>query len=620
MTGPSATLQLIHANGFENNLRRGIACHPTDPRKCLCALRHTLVEFTEGSSPPARFFRGHDDLITALAMSPDGVTAASGSMGTNSDVLVWDLPSGAIKFRLSEHDKLVTSLAFSHDGRLLVSAGEDGRIIVWDVSNGRIVGTANPHIRPTNNLVLSFSPCNHGASGREYRICGVAKNVFYMYYLDPYTGRVDLQKVNLKYINRDFKDCCFTADGAYAFAASNSGDVVVVNADNAELLGSVPQCSGGASCVDLHPATGEILVGGGDGTITQYVVNQPQPLVKYSINAPIVAMSFAADKRSLLCALANGTMASVDTQTWTHRVVMNAHCGPVTGVSCCHLDGAEEEVATGGADGCLHVWSVSSGRLLRSAETPASAGACLCVQLIGRDLVSGWMDGSLRCFDTGVLGKSGMVQKWSVANASSTGLSTLSVPASRQFVATGGQGGEVRVWDWATREMVAHMKQHSDVVTAIVCMSDNVHVVSASKDRSVMTWNALDEKRVSYNTSPSGGIFSIVKLSDTELLAVGADRRITHWDVRRPQPLDITEDAAKDNITSAALNPSATMLATGSADGEVRLWAVEPRARKLLASAQVHAGYVTGVTFSSDGRSLISVGVDGMCAFWAVNP
>jgi len=34
-----------------------------------------------------------------------------------------------------------------------------------------------------------------------------------------------------------------------------------------------------------------------------------------------------------------------------------------------------------------------------------------------------------------------------------------------QFVASGGAGGELRVWDLASREMVAHMKHHTMAIT-----------------------------------------------------------------------------------------------------------------------------------------------------------
>ena len=61
--------------------------------------------------------RGHDDLITSLAISNSGKTIATGQKGNNSDVLVWDFALGKVLFKLSEHDHEVALLKFSHDDR-----------------------------------------------------------------------------------------------------------------------------------------------------------------------------------------------------------------------------------------------------------------------------------------------------------------------------------------------------------------------------------------------------------------------------------------------------------------------------------------------------------------------
>jgi WD40 repeat protein len=43
--------------------------------------------------------RGHDDELTAFAMSPGGSMLATGQRGQNSDVVVWDTKQLAQKFR-----------------------------------------------------------------------------------------------------------------------------------------------------------------------------------------------------------------------------------------------------------------------------------------------------------------------------------------------------------------------------------------------------------------------------------------------------------------------------------------------------------------------------------------
>jgi WD40 repeat protein len=49
--------------------------------------------------------RGHDDELTAFAMSPGGNMLATGQRGQNSDVVVWDTKQLAQKFRWAQANR-----------------------------------------------------------------------------------------------------------------------------------------------------------------------------------------------------------------------------------------------------------------------------------------------------------------------------------------------------------------------------------------------------------------------------------------------------------------------------------------------------------------------------------
>jgi RNA polymerase sigma factor (sigma-70 family) len=67
----------------------------------------------------------------ALALSPDGRTIALGTMGNT--VQLWDLATGTELYtEYKGHDSQINDLAFSPDGKTLVSAGEFGQIYRWE--------------------------------------------------------------------------------------------------------------------------------------------------------------------------------------------------------------------------------------------------------------------------------------------------------------------------------------------------------------------------------------------------------------------------------------------------------------------------------------------------------
>jgi WD40 repeat protein len=72
---------------------------------------------------------GHVGRITALGASPDGRTLVSG--GATGEVKFWDLRTGQELLGLRRHSTAVTAIAFSGNGKLLVTAGEN-QYAVWD--------------------------------------------------------------------------------------------------------------------------------------------------------------------------------------------------------------------------------------------------------------------------------------------------------------------------------------------------------------------------------------------------------------------------------------------------------------------------------------------------------
>jgi len=107
---------------------------------------------------------GHDSAITALALSPvGGRIASSGGVafaitldaGNQYAVLVWDVNSVQQVFALRGHTEVVTAMAFSPDGSLLATASLDKSVRLWDMSNGQQTARIDSDAGAT---ALAFSP------------------------------------------------------------------------------------------------------------------------------------------------------------------------------------------------------------------------------------------------------------------------------------------------------------------------------------------------------------------------------------------------------------------------------------------------------------------------------
>lgn len=89
------------------------------------------LDLTSGSEP--HYFPGHREPITAMAISPDGRTLATGAGYTDTDIRLWEVPEMRPRGVLSGHQGWITALKFSPDGHTLASAAADQTWRLWDV-------------------------------------------------------------------------------------------------------------------------------------------------------------------------------------------------------------------------------------------------------------------------------------------------------------------------------------------------------------------------------------------------------------------------------------------------------------------------------------------------------
>ena len=152
-------------------------------------------------------------------------------------------------------------------------------------------------------------------------------------------------------------------------------------------------------------------------------------------------------------------------------------------------------------------------------------------------------------------------------------------------ILTGGEDCSVRITDMRGGKCVKTF-YHSNYVNSLAITNNNKEIIAADENGTIKIWDIVKgEVRTEYNSDikEEGLAFRSISLAENEGFLVGAksNGNVCVFDYNNKNSGQILSDpkvfeAHKNYITKCLLSPENNMLATCSADSEIRLWERKP--------------------------------------------
>jgi WD40 repeat protein len=540
---------------------------------------------------------GHTDPVRSVAFSPDGKRIVSGS--DDRTLRLWNANTGQpIGDPLQGHQDTVRSVAFSPDGKRIVSGSDDMTLRLWDAQSGQPIGA-------------------------------------------PLTGHTE-----------GVSSVAFSPDGKSIVSGGWDGTLRLWDATTGQPIGDPLQGHrSGVFSVAFSPDGKRLVSGSADNTLRLWDATTGQP-----IGAPlpdhqsgVFSVAFSPDGKHIVSSSYDQTLRIWDAKS--RKCIHTVFSGTVYSIS---FSPDSKRIVSGSADNALRMWDVNTGESIGSPlQGHQKAVRSVAFSLDGKRIVSGGDDNTLRLWNVTIeplrgnyieatvpkifqpdgeriLGPAHIKPLWlwnTIISMPLTGHRTgvLSVAFSHDgsSIVSGSYDQTVRIWDVSNgKQTTPPLQGHQGPVSWVTFILNGKRIVSGSYyDQTLRIWDTNVGKLISSTLRSHQDLtWSSVALSRDEkyLVTSNKDGTMWLWDINTRQPIGPSLKGHTGPVWSVAFSPDGKRIVSGSADSTLRLWNVtngqpiEP----ISAPLQGHTDGVRSVAFSPDGKRIVSGSADMTLRLW----
>lgn len=593
--------------------------------------------------PPARSWsaedgielRGHASPALALAMSPDGRTAATGA--NDRSVILWNTENGKERARLRLSGG-VSCLAFSGDGSLLVVGCRDKSATLWTVADGRELSKF-PHSGTVTAAALSddgrflVSGVDNGQAGlwdarlvkplfplnvHQRMISAVAfsprNNMVALASQDRGVSLWDTTGKQLFLFKKHYggvEAVAFAPGGARLITGSADKRALIWEARGGKVLHELEGHSAPVTFVAFAPDGRTAYTASQDGLFIQWNAATGKEIVRTQLGMPVHRAAMSRDAYQTI-------VRDLATKTLTFRT------------ETIHFEEPGKPAPEDKSPFAALPKSPPAFRFnpdMKPQPKPTTGGESPAPEVplpaAPRDNLVAFHPKGLFVLSVGG-DKDGVM--WDVQKrdavytiSHSAPLTAVRFAPSGDQVAVGGRDGSVLLYHPGNGRQERVLRGHTSAVRALAFTADGSRLISAGADHAVVLWDLLSGRLLTTIRAHTAPINAFEMLPDySRAFSVSDDKTLRAWTTagRGNQSLQGDVVAEEESpLISLAISPDGKWIATGT---EAKTVVVrDTREFKVAATLAGLPEPACSLAFTPDGAFLATGGKDGVLVFWS---
>lgn len=444
---------------------------------------------------------GTNDVL--LACSPDNQWWAMG--GKSGNIIIWETQSRE-KHKIISHREAITTLAFSPNGDLLLSASIDSTSKIWSVPSFREVAGINTfgHIKSANfNSHYPYVVIG-GFSGyalvlEQGQKDQMGKYAYYGIISAPLEGQIT--------------KTIFSPNGEIFAAASVNGDIVI-----SPVTTNYLHHDSQVWHIEFNTNDDLLITSSRDGTAKIWDTYTGRKKIELNHLDLVNYATFDTDGRYAATASSDDTAVLWNVSDGS-KVFTIAHNNDVIDVKF-SPDG--ELVASGGLDGVVQIWEIETKVKVFEVVHPKKINRLL-FSPNNKWIITASNDRSIVITD---LNKQNKVLNIALEAA----VTDMGITPSSDFIISGDVSGTVTVWNVLDGRKTFSEKIDTSAINKIAINPDGTLFAAGSNTGKVYVWQLLDGKKV-LNFSAGKAVWDIVFSGSDYVIAASADTFVHIWDL-----------------------------------------------------------------------------------------